>query len=142
MRSRCRRILATLPFVALSPGVAVGQPAKVGIVTTLEGNVTAGRAALPRPVALKFKDDVFFHDTITTGEHSLARVLLGGKSIVTVRERSAVTISEAPGRSFIDLQSGKVGSRWRTSGWSGANRSTSARRPRSSGSAAPWSSRK
>ena len=109
MRSRCRRILTTLAFVALSPVVAVGQPAKVGIVTTLEGNVTARRAALPRPVALKFKDDVFFHDTITTGEHSLARVLLGGKSIVTVRERSAVTISEAPGRSFIDLQSGKVG---------------------------------
>ncbi len=109
MRSRCRRILATLAFVALSPVVAVGQPAKVGIVTTLEGSVTARRAALPRPVALKFKDDVFFHDTITTGEHSLARVLLGGKSIVTVRERSAVTISEAPGRSFIDLQSGKVG---------------------------------
>src|SRR5262245_24614611 len=109
MRSRCRRILATLAFVALSPVVAVGQPAKVGIVTTLEGSVTARRPALPRPVALKFKDDVFFHDTITTGEHSLARVLLGGKSIVTVRERSAVTISEAPGRSFIDLQSGKVG---------------------------------
>src|SRR5438093_5148492 len=70
MRSRCRRILATLAFVALSPVVAVGQPAKVGIVTTLEGNVTARRAALPRPVALKFKDDVFLHDTITTGERS------------------------------------------------------------------------
>src|SRR3989442_14827747 len=104
MRSRCRRILATLAFVALSPVVATGQPAKVGIVTTLEGNVTARRAALPRPISLKFKDDVFCHDTINTGERSLARVLLGGKSIGRIRERSAVTISEAPGRLFIDLQ--------------------------------------
>jgi len=109
MRRLCRRTLAMLALVALSPALAAGQPAKVGIVTTLEGNVTARRAALPRPISLKFKDDVFFHDTINTGERSLARVLLGGKSIVTIRERSAVTISEAPGRSFIDLQSGKVG---------------------------------
>ena len=108
MRLR-RPALAMLALVALSPALAAGQPAKVGIVTTLEGNVTARRAALPRPISLKFKDDVFFHDTINTGERSLARVLLGGKSIVTIRERSAVTISEAPGRSFIDLQSGKVG---------------------------------
>src|SRR5256886_13704014 len=109
MRRLCRRTLAMLALVALSPALAAGQPAKVGMGAPLEGSVTARRAALPRPVALKFKDDVFFHDTITTGEHSLARVLLGGKAIVTVRERSAVTISEAPGRSFIDLQSGKVG---------------------------------
>src|SRR5215510_7207749 len=109
MRMLCRRTLAMLALVALSPAIAVGQPAKVGIVTTLEGNVTARRAVLPHPISLKFKDEVFFHDTINTGERSLARVLLGGKSIVTIRERSAVTISEAPGRSFINLESGKVG---------------------------------
>jgi hypothetical protein len=77
-------------------------------VTTLEGNVTATRAAAPlEPVALKFKDDVLLQDRITTGEQSLARLLLGGKAVVTVRERSILTISEAPGRSTIEIESGK-----------------------------------
>ena len=46
-------------------------------------------------------------DTVTTGDKSLARMLLGGKAVVTVRERSTVTITEVPGRSTIDLDSGK-----------------------------------
>ena len=100
--------LALLVLATLSPTVVLGQE-KVGIVTTLEGNVTAKRAVLPQPVPLTFKDDVFFRDTITTGDQSLARVLLGGKSIVTVRERSVVTITESPGRSFINVESGKIG---------------------------------
>src|SRR5262249_18707951 len=61
-----------------------------------------------QPVALKFKDDVFVNDRVVTGDHSLARLLLGGKAVVTVRERSALTITEVPGRSTVDLDSGKV----------------------------------
>src|SRR5437867_1626069 len=109
MRTFRHPALAVFVLVHLSPTLAWGQAEKVGIVTTLEGNVTARRAVLPLPVPLKFKDDVFFRDTITTGDQSLARVLLGGKSIVTVRERSVVTITESPGRSFISLESGKIG---------------------------------
>src|SRR5437867_4819451 len=109
MRTFRHPALAVFVLVHLSPTLAWGQAEKVGIVTTLEGNVTARRAVLPLPVPLKFKDDVFFRDTITTGDQSLARVLLGGKSIVTIRERSVVTITESPGRSFISLESGKIG---------------------------------
>src|SRR2546425_811443 len=109
MRTFRHPALAVFVLVHLSPTLAWGQAEKVGVVTTLEGNVTARRAVLPLPVPLKFKDDVFFRDTITTGDQSLARVLLGGKSIVTVRERSVVTITESPGRSFISLESGKIG---------------------------------
>ncbi|HEV8144493.1 MAG TPA: FecR domain-containing protein [Methylomirabilota bacterium] len=83
------------------------QATRAGVVTTLEGNVTATRAAAPQPVALKFKDDVFQQDKITTGSESLARMLLGGKAVVTVRERSVLTITEVPGRSTIDIESGK-----------------------------------
>ncbi|PYO03661.1 MAG: hypothetical protein DMD91_00510, partial [Candidatus Rokuibacteriota bacterium] len=78
-------VLALLVLATLWPTVAWGQPEKVGVVATLEGSVTARRAILPQPVALKFKDDVFARDTLTTGDQSLARVLLGGKSIVTIR---------------------------------------------------------
>ena len=48
------------------------------------------------------------NDRVVTGDRSLARLLLGGKAVVTVRERSALTITEVPGRSTIDLDSGKV----------------------------------
>jgi hypothetical protein len=62
---------------------------------------------LSRP--LKFKDEVFHHDRISTRERSLARVLLGGKSLVTVRELSDLTITEEPGRaSLINLLGGKL----------------------------------
>ena len=104
----------TRAFVALSllatlwPAIATAQADKAGVVTTLEGHVTAARTATPQPVALKFKDDVFVNDRVVTGDRSLARLLLGGRAVVTVRERSALTITELPGRSIIDLDSGKI----------------------------------
>ena len=101
-------LLATL-VVALSPLPALAQAQPVGVVTTLTGQATLARTALPQPVALKFKDDVFERDRISTGEKSIVRVLLGGKAIVTVRELSVVTITEEPGRAVVDLASGKIG---------------------------------
>src|SRR4029453_12379040 len=103
------RIVVALSMLAgMWPGSVAAQPAKAGVVTTLEGNVTAVRTTAAQPVALKFKDDVFVNDRVVTGDRSLARLLLGGKAVVTVRERSALTITEVPGRSTIDLDSGKV----------------------------------
>jgi len=102
----------TLPlFVLLAlcwPALVQAQGTKAGVVTTLQGRVTAARAALLQPVALKFKDDVFLNDRIVTDDRSVVRLLLGGKALVTVRERSTLTITELPGRSTIDLDSGKV----------------------------------
>src|SRR5207247_4554742 len=62
----------------------------------------------PQPVVLKFKDDVFLQDRVVTGEQSFARLLLGGKAVVSIGERSAVTITEGPGRSTINVESGKI----------------------------------
>jgi len=107
--TRVSRIVAALSLiVGLLPGSVSAQAAKAGVVTTLEGNVTAARMTSAQPVALKFKDDVFVNDRVVTGDRSLARLLLGGKAVVTVRERSALTITELPGRSTVDLDSGKV----------------------------------
>lgn len=80
----------------------------VGVVTTLAGRATVARAALVEPQPLRFKDDVFVRDRIATAEKSIVRVLLGGKALVTVRELSALTITEEAGRSTVDLRSGKV----------------------------------
>jgi FecR protein len=109
MRGWRRPVLAWLALaVYLAPAPALAQATKAGVVTTLEGNVTAVRAVAPQPVALKFKDDVFLQDRVVTGEQSFARLLLGGKAVVSIRERSAVTITEIPGRSTIDVESGKI----------------------------------
>jgi len=97
--SRFRRPAATILAVATFwPTLVFGQAPKAGVVTTLEGNVTVTRVALPQPQPLKFKDDVFVNDKVTTGDKAIARMLLGGKAVVTVRERSRLTISEVPGK--------------------------------------------
>jgi len=94
--------------IYLLPAPALAQSTKAGVVTTLEGNVTAVRAVAPQPVALKFKDDVFLQDRVVTGEQAFARLLLGGKAVISIRERSAVTITEVPGRSTVEIESGKI----------------------------------
>lgn len=104
-----RRVVALAVLVVFWPAMALGQAQRAGVVTTLEGNVTAARVALPRPVPLKFKDEVFLRDKVVTGDRSLARLLLGDKAVVTVRERSSLTVTEVPGRSTVELESGKVG---------------------------------
>ena len=103
-----RAAVALSVTVILWPTPVLGQPVKAGVVATLEGSATARRVAVADPVSLKFKDDVFLHDRIATGERSLARVLLGGKALVTVRELSVLSITEVPGRATVELEAGKV----------------------------------
>src|SRR5712692_6192304 len=104
-----KRALAGLLVALLAVPLAVlaQTTPKAGVVTVIEGNVTARRVVRPDAVPLKFKDDVFLQDTVTTGDQSLARMLLGGKAVVTVREHSVLTITEVPGRSTLELESGK-----------------------------------
>ena len=100
-----RLVLALVTLAAFWPAFALAQT-KAGTVTTLEG--TAWRSALAQRVALKFKDDVQYNDSIVTGDRSIIRMLLGGKAVVTVRERSSLTITEVPGKpTIIDLDSGR-----------------------------------
>jgi hypothetical protein len=102
------RPLAGLGLLVLAPALASAQSRGVGVVTTLSGHATVARPTLPQPQPLRFKDDVFERDRIRTGEKSIVRVLMGGKALITVRELSELTITEAPGRSTVNLVSGKV----------------------------------
>lgn len=107
-RNRLTTFLA-LPLLALLPAPALAQnSANVGVVTTLTGQATVARAAVPQPLPLRFKDNVFQRDRISTAEKSIVRVLLGGKALVTVRELSVLTVTEQTGRSTVDLTSGKI----------------------------------
>jgi len=78
------------------------------MVAMLLGTATVTRAAVPAPVPLSFKDDVFLRDRITTAEKSAVRVLLGGKATVTARELSVLTITEVPGTSTVSLGAGRT----------------------------------
>jgi hypothetical protein len=108
MKTGISGALSALAF-ALTLGVAIPGWAqdKVGVVTTVIGPVTVARASLP-PEPLKFRDDVFLRDRVTTGEDAITRILLGGKVIVTAREHSTLTITETPGLSTIHLTSGRI----------------------------------
>jgi hypothetical protein len=99
---------ASTAFAFSTPLASAQDTSGVGIVTTLDGQATVARSTLPQPLPLKFKDDVFEKDRISTAENSLVRVLLGGKAVVTVRELSVLTITENLGRAEINLQSGKI----------------------------------
>jgi hypothetical protein len=86
---------------------AQAQP-QVGIVTTLQGQVTVSRLATPALLPLKFKDSIFERDKINTAEHSIVKVLMGGKTVVTVRELSVLTITEDLGKTTVNLESGQI----------------------------------
>jgi FecR protein len=81
---------------------------RVGVVTNVEGTATVARVALAGAQPLRFRDDVYLRDRITTGERSTVRVLLGGKATVTARERSVVTITEVPGVATVELGEGRI----------------------------------
>jgi hypothetical protein len=107
------QIVAVLLVLAVCPALASAQTGgdssrNVGVVTTLAGNATVARVSLAHPQPLRFKDDVFLRDRISTAEESVVRVLLGGKALVTVRELSTLTVTEASGRSVVDLSAGKI----------------------------------
>lgn len=107
------RTFTTGALCSLSLAVSIGLAApawseqRVGVVTTIVGPVTVARASMPA-APLKFKDDIFLRDRVTTGEDAVTRILLGGKVIVTARERSTLVITEVPGLSTIDLTSGRI----------------------------------
>jgi hypothetical protein len=104
-------VFATLIMAALVQGVAFGEaPHGVGIVTTLQGQATVAHGVgAQQPIPMKFRDEVYYKDKISVKEHSLARVLLGGKALVTVRELSDLTISELPGKpTVLDMLGGKI----------------------------------
>jgi hypothetical protein len=87
----------------LNEAVASGA----GVVTGVSGQVTVSRTTAT-PLPLRFKDEVFLKDRISTAERSLARLLLDRKALVTVRELSELEITEEAGRSTVDLGTGKI----------------------------------
>ena len=105
---RSTRVVLASAIATLAITSLASAQERAGVVTTLQGQVTVARASSPELVPLKFRDAVFVRDRIATGKDSFARVLLGGRAVVTIREFSAVTITEVPGVATVDVGSGRV----------------------------------
>ena len=115
MKSVRMLMAGTVAVAGLSLGLAApvaAQASKAGVVTSLQGTANLQRVSAtettPQVLPLKFRDDVFVQDRITTGDQSLARILLGGKAVVTVREHSSLTITSTSGTETIDITAGKI----------------------------------
>lgn len=111
MTSTRTAFLVPLTLAALALGAAGrghAEPPPAGLVTALDGSATVVRATAGAPQPLRFRDPVFVHDRITTGDRSTARILLGGRGLITVREHSDVLITGVPGRTAIDIGRGRL----------------------------------
>ncbi len=128
--SRLREIRRPILCLAFCLGLLPGGPrpaaaytAKgVGVVTALRGQVAvahasevAAREGIPAQEALRFRSDVFFRDVIDTQRESTAKVLLRGRSTLTIRELSRVELREgavpadpSKTRSIVSLLAGKL----------------------------------
>jgi len=78
------------------------------VATAVTGQVTVSHAASSTPQPLRFKDEVFLRDRISTAAQSLARLLLGKKALLTVRELSELELIDQSGISTVQLFLGKV----------------------------------
>lgn len=97
---------------ALIVGDAAAESARVaGQVTAVSGPVTVARPDVT-PHALKFRDSLYWRDVVDARRDGIARILLGGKMTVTLRELSRLELREEKRpegiRYVADLVSGKV----------------------------------
>lgn len=105
-KARRARVAITLALTLGMAAAAAAQTSKAGEVSRVEGTAVVARTAAPQGTPLRAKDDVFLRDLVTTGEQSKAQLLLGGKAIVTMREQSALRITEVPGVATVEITDG------------------------------------
>ncbi|MBI3058048.1 MAG: FecR domain-containing protein, partial [Deltaproteobacteria bacterium] len=113
VRPVCRGTGRYLGLALFIPGLVYAQQQPAGVVTGLQGQAQLTRQAAPSPLPLRFKDGVIIRDVIDTREKSLARILFGGRSTVTVRELSRLEVREeilptGAKRDVYDLSSGAI----------------------------------
>lgn len=113
---RTARVLPVLLLGAvagtLMAGGAGAEPVKpAGQVTAVSGQVTVTRTDMT-PHLLRFRDALYWRDVVDAHKEGLARVLLGGKATVTIRELSRLELREekwSEGTRYVaDLVAGKV----------------------------------
>jgi len=114
MKKAPRLLLAGVAVLVGVASASVGRAenlSSAGTVTAVAGPVTVARlSATPQP--LKFRDTLFWRDVVEARKDGIARMLLAGKTTVTVRELSRLELREEVMpegiRYTAELVSGKV----------------------------------
>ncbi|MBI2544635.1 MAG: hypothetical protein HYW16_05375, partial [Candidatus Rokubacteria bacterium] len=106
-------LLLALSAVAGAPiaGTAAETQKAAGQAISVAGPVVVLRPdVVPHP--LTFRDNLYWRDVVEARKDGIARVLLGGKATVTVRELSRLELREERRtegvRYVVDLVSGKI----------------------------------
>jgi hypothetical protein len=96
-------------------GAVPAQSAGIGLVTGVRGQATVRHERGAQEQALKFKDDLFWQDTLSTGTDAQLRLLIMQKSVITMKELTQLQLREdlvSPNqpkkKSVVDLVSGAV----------------------------------
>lgn len=91
------------------------RAAGIGLVTGVQGEATVRRDRVAQAHRLKFKDDLFWLDTLSTGTAGRLRLLILHKSVITMKELSRLQLREEPAgpaqpkkKSVVELVSGAV----------------------------------
>src|SRR3972149_4200420 len=96
MKKAPRLLLAGVAVLVGVASASVGRAenlSSAGTVTAVAGPVTVARlSATPQP--LKFRDTLFWRDVVEARKDGTARMLLAGKTTVTVRELSRLELRE------------------------------------------------
>ena len=96
MKKAPRLLLAGVAVLVGVASASVGRAenlSSAGTVTAVAGPVTVVRlSATPQP--LKFRDTLFWRDVVEARKDGIARMLLAGKTTVTVRELSRLELRE------------------------------------------------
>jgi hypothetical protein len=100
-------MLVFLMLLIFSNFASAGPGQPVAVVSTLSGEVTVARAG--RSIPLKFKDEAFPDDIIRTADQSVVRLLLREKALMSVQQRSVLTLGEEQGNLTVKLETGKIG---------------------------------
>lgn len=99
-------LVSTICFLIGTSPIWAANQSPTGKVTHVIGTAALQRVGLEDTLTVRFRDNIFLRDKITTKEQSYVRVLLGGKALVTVRELSVLTITEEKGHATINMKSG------------------------------------
>ncbi len=107
-RASSSTVLAFLMLLIFDNFASAGSKQPVAVVSTLSGDVTVARAGGSIP--LKFKDETFPDDIIRTADQSVVRLLLlREKALMTVQQRSVLTLGEEQGTLTVTLKTGQIG---------------------------------
>jgi hypothetical protein len=109
----------TRPFLLLALWTVCSVPAAhaagIGLVTGIRGDATVRHERVNQPQPLKFKDDLFWQDTLSTGTDAQLRLFILQKSVITMKELTQLQLREdlvSPNqpkkKSVVDLVSGAV----------------------------------